>query len=544
MTRYVFVTGGVISSLGKGIAVASLGRLLKARGLQVECLKFDPYLNVDPGTMSPFQHGEVFVTDDGAETDLDLGHYERFVGIKVTRSHNVTAGQIYDAILGKERRGDFLGHTVQVVPHVTDEIKSRIVALGESTGADVVLVEVGGTVGDIESLPFLEAVRQLRLDVGKERAVNIHLTLVPFIKSAQELKTKPTQHSVRDLRGIGIQPDLLLCRSEKPLGEDVRHKIALFTNLPTDAVIEAPDVETIYEVPLVLRHGGLDDQVCRLLGLETMAPALGSWEELVERIKHPSRAVRVAIVGKYTHLHDAYKSLTEAFVHAGAHHDAKVELAWVESSDLETGDAEALLGSAHGILVPGGFGERGIEGKIKAARLARERDVPYFGICLGMQAAVIEFARNVVGWPDAHSSEFDTRSGHKVIDLLAEQQLVSDKGGTMRLGLYKCALASGSRAREAYGVDMVEERHRHRYEFNNKLGQNLVSRGLAITGRNPGRDLVEVIEIPEHPWFVGVQFHPELRSRPDRPHPLFIAFVEAALARAGSSPRRRVEAGT
>jgi CTP synthase len=543
MTRYVFVTGGVISSLGKGIAVASLGRLLKARGLQVECLKSDPYLNVDPGTMSPFQHGEVFVTDDGAETDLDLGHYERFVGIKVTRSHNVTAGQIYDAILGKERRGDFLGHTVQVVPHVTDEIKSRITALGESTGADVVLVEVGGTVGDIESLPFLEAVRQLRLDVGKERAVNIHLTLVPFIKSAQELKTKPTQHSVRDLRGIGIQPDLLLCRSEKPLGDEVRHKIALFTNLPKDAVIEAPDVETIYEVPLVLRRGGLDDQVCRLLGLETIPPELGSWEELVERIKHPSRPVKIAIVGKYTHLHDAYKSLTEAFVHAGAHHDARVDLLWVESSDLETGDPEALLGSADGILVPGGFGERGIEGKIRASRYARERDVPYFGICLGMQAAVIEFARHVVGWPDAHSSEFDARSGHKVIDLLAEQHLVSEKGGTMRLGLYKCALAAGSRAREAYGVDVVEERHRHRYEFNNKLGQSLVSRGLAITGRNPGRDLVEVVEIPEHPWFVGVQFHPELRSRPDRPHPLFIAFVEAALARAGSSARRRVEAG-
>ena len=543
MTRYVFVTGGVISSLGKGIAISSLGRLLKARGLEVELIKFDPYLNVDPGTMSPFQHGEVFVTDDGAETDLDLGHYERFVGVRVTRSHNVTAGQIYDAILGKERRGDFLGHTVQVVPHVTDEIKARITALGEATRADVLLVEIGGTVGDIESLPFLEAVRQLRLDVGRDRAVNIHLTLVPFIKSASELKTKPTQHSVRDLRGIGIQPDLLLCRSEKPLGEDVRHKIALFTNLPKDAVIEAPDVETIYEVPLVLHRGGLDDQVCRLLGLETPPPDLGSWEDLVQRIKHPARPVKIAIVGKYTHLHDAYKSLTEAFVHAGAHHDARVDLQWVESSDLEGGDPEALLGGADGILVPGGFGERGIEGKIRAAQFAREREVPYFGICLGMQAAVIEFARHVVGWPDAHSSEFESRSGHKVIDLLPEQQMVSEKGGTMRLGLYKCALAQGSRARDAYGADVVEERHRHRYEFNNKLGQSLVSRGLAVTGRNPGRDLVEVIELPEHPWFVGVQFHPELRSRPDRPHPLFVAFVEAALARNGTSGRRRVEAG-
>ena len=530
MTRYVFVTGGVISSLGKGIAVASLGRLLTARGLKVECLKFDPYLNVDPGTMSPFQHGEVYVTDDGAETDLDLGHYERFVGVKVTRSHNVTAGQIYDAILNKERRGDFLGHTVQVVPHVTDEIKSRIVQLGETTGADVVLVEVGGTVGDIESLPFLEAVRQLRWDVGPQRAVNIHLALVPYIRSAQELKTKPTQHSVRDLRSIGIQPDALLCRCDRPLGEALRQKIALFTNMRPEAVIEAPDVESIYAVPLGLRAGGLDDLVCGLLGLTTPPPDLAAWERLVERILHPTRRVRIAIVGKYTHLHDAYKSLTEAFVHAGAHHDAGVELAWVESSDLEAGDPEVLLAGADGILVPGGFGERGIEGKIRAVRHAREREIPYFGICLGMQAAVIEFARHVAGWPDAHSAEFEPRSNHKVIDLLPEQQLVSEKGGTMRLGSFRCALAPGSRARDAYGQDTVEERHRHRYEFNNKLGPSLVSRGLAVTGRNPGRDLVEVVEIPEHPWFVGVQFHPELRSRPESPHPLFVGFVGAALA--------------
>jgi len=530
MTRYVFVTGGVISSLGKGIAVASLGRLLTARGLKIECLKFDPYLNVDPGTMSPFQHGEVYVTDDGAETDLDLGHYERFVGVRVTRSHNVTAGQIYDAILGKERRGDFLGHTVQVVPHVTDEIKSRIVQLGEATGADVLLVEVGGTVGDIESLPFLEAVRQLRWDVGPQRAVNIHLALVPYIRSAQELKTKPAQHSVRDLRSIGIQPDALLCRCDRPLGEALREKIALFTNMRPAAVIEAPDVESIYAVPLGLHRGGLDDLVCALLGLETPPPDLAAWERLVERILHPSRAVGIAIVGKYTHLHDAYKSLTEAFVHAGAHHDARVDLAWVESSDLEAGDPETLLGGADGILVPGGFGERGIEGKIRAVRYAREREIPYFGICLGMQAAVIEFARHVYGWPDAHSAEFEPRSNHKVIDLLPEQQLVSEKGGTMRLGSYRCALAPGSRAQAAYGQDTVEERHRHRYEFNNKLGPSLVSRGLAVTGRNPGRDLVEVIEIPEHPWFVGVQYHPELRSRPESPHPLFVGFVGAALA--------------
>jgi CTP synthase len=543
MTRYVFVTGGVISSLGKGIAVASLGRLLVARGLKVECLKFDPYLNVDPGTMSPFQHGEVYVTDDGAETDLDLGHYERFVGVRVTRSHNVTAGQVYDAVLGKERRGDFLGHTVQVVPHVTDEIKSRITQLGEATGADVLLVEVGGTVGDIESLPFLEAVRQLRLDVGRERAVNIHLTLVPWIGTAQELKTKPTQHSVRDLRSIGIQPDLLLCRCDRPLGEDVRRKIALFTNVAPGAVIEATDAVSIYAVPLELHKGGLDDEVCRLLGLTTPPPDLGAWERLVDRILHPSCSVRVAIVGKYTHLHDAYKSLAEAFVHSGAAHDARVELVWVESSDLETGSAEELLGGVDGILVPGGFGERGIEGKIRAAQFAREREIPYFGICLGMQAAVIEFARHVCGWPDAHSAEFDPRSGHKVIDLLPEQQLVSEKGGTMRLGAFRCALAPGSRARQAYGQDTVEERHRHRYEFNNKLGPSLVSRGLAITGRNPGRDLVEVVELPEHPWFVGVQFHPELRSRPGEPHPLFVGFVGAALARrnppSGPAPERR-----
>jgi CTP synthase len=531
MTRYVFVTGGVISSLGKGIAVASLGRLLTARGLRVECLKFDPYLNVDPGTMSPFQHGEVYVTDDGAETDLDLGHYERFVGVRVTRSHNVTAGQIYDAILNKERRGDFLGHTVQVVPHVTDEIKSRIVELGEATGADVLLVEVGGTVGDIESLPFLEAVRQLRWDVGPQRAVCIHLALVPYIRSAQELKTKPTQHSVRDLRSIGIQPDALLCRCDRPLGEALRQKIALFTNMRPAAVIEAPDVESIYAVPLGLHRGGLDDLVCGQLGLETPPPDLAAWERLVERILHPARRVRIAVVGKYTHLQDAYKSLSEAFVHAGAHHDARVELAWVESADLETGDPEALLADADGILVPGGFGERGIEGKIRAARHAREREIPYFGICLGMQAAVIEFARHVCGWPDAHSAEFEPRSNHKVIDLLPEQQLVSDKGGTMRLGSYRCALVPGSRARAAYGQDTVEERHRHRYEFNSKLGPALISRGLAVTGRNPGRDLVEVIEIPEHPWFVGVQYHPELRSRPESPHPLFVGFVGAALAR-------------
>jgi len=533
MTRFVFVTGGVVSSLGKGIAASSLGLLLKARGFKVSMQKFDPYLNIDPGTMSPFQHGEVFVTDDGAETDLDLGHYERFTGTTVGRQNNVTAGQIYQGILDKERRGDYLGSTVQVIPHVTDEIKRRILALAESSGADVSIIEIGGTVGDIESLPFLEAIRQLRLELGRERTCFLHLTLVPYIKSAQETKTKPTQHSVKELREIGIQPDILLCRSEQPLGEEVRKKIGLFTNVPTDSVVEAPDVDTIYRVPLVQHENGLDESVVRLLGLadRAHAPALDAWRRLVDRITAPSKAVRIAIVGKYTHLHDAYKSITEAFIHAGAEHDAHVELAWVESGDLDTGDPDALLGGVDGVLVPGGFGERGIQGKIRAAEWARTREVPYFGICLGMQAAVIEFARNVCGWPDADSAEFDDKSGHKVIDLLAEQVGVEQKGGTMRLGAFRCHLVPGSKAHQAYGLDTVSERHRHRFEFNPKLGTQLVSRGLAVTGKSPNnRDLVEIIEVPDHPWFVGVQFHPELKSRPSEPHPLFAAFVAAALA--------------
>jgi CTP synthase len=535
MTRFVFVTGGVVSSLGKGIAASSLGLLLKARGVTVSMQKFDPYLNIDPGTMSPFQHGEVFVTDDGAETDLDLGHYERFTGTTVGRQNNVTAGQVYQGILDKERRGDYLGSTVQVIPHVTDEIKRRILSLAESSGADVSIIEIGGTVGDIESLPFLEAIRQMRLELGRERTCFLHLTLVPYIKSAHETKTKPTQHSVKELREIGIQPDILLCRSEQPLGEEVRRKIGLFTNVPTDSVIEAPDVDTIYRVPLVLHENGLDERVVSLLGLAAGEPALDAWRLLVDRVTAPTRQVRIAIVGKYTHLHDAYKSITEAFVHAGAAHDARVELVWVESGELETGDPGRLLGGVDGVLVPGGFGERGIQGKIRAAEWARTREVPYFGICLGMQAAVVEFARNVCGWPDANSAEFDDKSGHKVIDLLAEQVGVEQKGGTMRLGAFRCHLAEGSRSRQAYGVETISERHRHRYEFNPRLGAQLVSRGLAITGKSPNnRDLVEIVEVPDHPWFVGVQFHPELKSRPADPHPLFAAFVGAALAhRAG-----------
>ncbi len=544
MTRFVFVTGGVVSSLGKGIAASSLGLLLKSRGLQVAMQKFDPYLNIDPGTMSPFQHGEVFVTDDGAETDLDLGHYERFTGTTVGRQNNVTAGQIYEGILSKERRGDYLGRTVQVIPHVTDEIKSRITSLAASTGADVLIVEIGGTVGDIESLPFLEAIRQMRLELGRERTCFLHLTLVPYIRSAGEIKTKPTQHSVKELREIGIQPDVLLCRSEFPLGEEVRKKIGLFTNVPPQDVIEAPDVDTIYRVPLVLHENGLDERVVKLLGIESQAPALDAWRSLVDRITAPTKNVKIAIVGKYTQVHDAYKSILESFVHAGAAHDARVELVWIESESLEKGDLEATMAGMDGLLVPGGFGERGIEGKIRAAEWAREHEIPYFGICLGMQAAVVEFARHVCGWPDAHSSEFDPQSNKKVIDLLADQIGVEQKGGTMRLGSYRCNLAPGSKARVAYGADTIYERHRHRYEFNNKLGPQLVSRGLAVTGRCPNRDLVEIVEIPDHPWFVGVQFHPELKSRPMEPHPLFVGFVGAALsyreAHTDASTRQRV----
>jgi CTP synthase len=533
MAKIVVVTGGVVSSLGKGIAAASLGLLLKSRGLRVTIQKLDPYLNVDPGTMSPFQHGEVFVTDDGAETDLDLGHYERFTGASVTRSHNVTAGQIYDSILSRERRGDYLGRTVQVIPHVTDEIKRRILGLGLATQADVHIVEIGGTVGDIESLPFLEAVRQLKLEHRRE-VVFVHVTLVPFIKAAGEVKTKPTQHSVKELREIGIQADILLCRSEQPLDSDVREKIALFCNVPTEAVIAATDVRSIYEVPEVFHAGGLDDLVVSMLGLPdkgVMPADLTAWQAFTQRVTKPNRQCEVALVGKYTHVRDAYKSVSEALVHAGAANDARVRVRWVESSDLEAKDPAALLGDVDGILVPGGFGERGIEGKIRAVRFARESSVPYLGLCLGMQVATVEFARHVVGWADANSSEFDPSSEHKVIDLLADQANVVEKGGTMRLGAYKCALRNGSLAQRAYGKSEVEERHRHRYELNNKYAQQLTSRGLVMSGKCVGRELVEIVELPDHPWFLAVQFHPELKSRPQDPHPLFRDFIRAALER-------------
>jgi len=530
MAKIVVVTGGVVSSLGKGIAAASLGLLLKSRGLRVTLQKLDPYLNVDPGTMSPFQHGEVFVTDDGAETDLDLGHYERFTGVSVTRNHNITAGQIYDSILSKERRGDYLGRTVQVIPHVTDEIKRRILDLSLATQADVHGVEIGGTVGDIESLPCLEAVRQLRLEQGRD-TLFVHVTLVPYIRSAGEMKTKPTQHSVKELREIGIQPDVLLCRSEEPMTSELREKIALFCNLPTEAVIDATDVSSIYEVPLIFNQGGLDDFVVRRLGLETGKPNLSAWADFVRRVREPERECLIAVVGKYTHVRDAYKSIMESFVHAGAANHAKVNLRWIEGEDVETGSAERLLEDVDGVLVPGGFGERGIEGKIEAVRYARETGIPYFGLCLGMQVATIEFARNVVGWTDANSSEFRESASQKVIDLLPDQQGVVEKGGTMRLGSYRCLLREGSLAARAYGKTEVEERHRHRYEFSNKHAVQLQSRGLVLSGKCAGRELVEIIELPDHPWFLAVQFHPELKSRPHDPHPLFVDFVRAALER-------------
>jgi CTP synthase len=536
MPKHVFVTGGVVSALGKGIASASLGYLLKSRGLRVTLQKCDPYLNVDPGTMSPFQHGEVFVTEDGAETDLDLGHYERFIDKELTQDNNVTAGQIYDAIIRKERRGDYLGGTVQVIPHVTNEIKARIKQLGADGQTDVVITEIGGTVGDIESLPFLEAIRQIHLEEGPEDVLFVHLTLVPYIKTAGELKTKPTQHSVRALRDIGIQPDILICRTERELGDDIKEKIALFCNVETEAVIDARDVDSIYEVPLRFHADGLDDIALRKLGIENGKPDLSVLEELVGRIKNPSREVDIAICGKYVDLKDAYKSIIEAFAHAGAENDVRVNLRWTDVEAIEQcGDAGRHLDGCHGVLVPGGFGERGIEGKIQAARYARENGVPYLGICLGMHVAVIEFARNVCGLASAHSTEFNKSSDDPVIDLLPEQREVVDMGGTMRLGGCECRLLDGSGARNAYGVDTVSERHRHRYEYNNEYRELLESRGLVSSGIYPEKDLVEVVELPNHPWFIACQFHPEFRSRPGRAHPLFREFVRAAVRHAGGN---------
>ena len=548
MTKFVFVTGGVVSSLGKGIAASAIGSLLKSRGLSVTLQKFDPYLNVDPGTMSPYQHGEVYVTDDGAETDLDVGHYERFLGVSMGRENNVTAGQIYDAIIQKERRGDYLGRTVQVIPHVTDEIKARMLAVTRGKKpVDVAIVEIGGTVGDIESLPFLEAIRQLRLELSSVNTLFIHVTLVPHLGAAREIKTKPTQHSVKELRAIGIQPDILLCRCEVPLPQEVKEKIGLFCNVPTQAVIEAIDVGSIYEVPLVFHRGGLDDLVVSMLRLDAGPADLRVWQQYQEGMRAARDAVTIAVVGKYTHLRDAYKSIHEAITHGAVANGVGVKVDWVDSERVEMDGPEAMLGSSHGILIPGGFGDRGTEGMIQAARYARERGLPFFGICLGMQCAVIEFARDVAGLTRADSSEFDPETPHPVIGLLESQHGVTKKGGTMRLGAYRCVLTQGSRAAEAYRMGEVTERHRHRYEFNNDYRTRFEEKGMRVTGLYPELSLVEIVELPEHPWFVGVQFHPELRSRPDRPHPLFRGFIGAAneerLRRAGTAEAKAGAAG-
>ncbi len=529
-TKFIFITGGVVSSLGKGIAAASLGMLLKSRGLKVTIEKFDPYINVDPGTLSPFQHGEVFVTDDGAETDLDLGHYERFIDTNMTRKNNTTTGQVYYTVITKERHGDYLGKTVQVIPHITDEIKRRVWEVARNDEVfDIVITEVGGTVGDIEGLPFLEAIRQFCLDVGPENALNIHLTLVPYIRASGELKTKPTQHSVMRLREIGIQPDILLCRTEHRLSRDVREKIGLFCNVPPRAVIEARDVKTIYEVPLVLHKEKLDDLVVEKLRLEAPQPKIEKWREFVEKVKHPRQSVQIAVVGKYINLHDSYKSIIEAFVHAGVENDAHVELIWVDSEDIEAEGADKFLHDVSGILIPGGFGTRGVEGKIQAIEYARVNKIPFFGICLGMQCAVIEFSRHVCGLKNANSREFDPNTPHPVIDIMERQKGLENLGGTMRLGAYPCVVKEGTRAYEAYQTREISERHRHRYELNNHYRQILTENGLQSSGIYPKEDLVEIVELPKHPWFVGVQFHPELKSRVTKAHPLFREFVKAAL---------------
>ncbi|MEX0602118.1 MAG: CTP synthase [Bacteroidota bacterium] len=525
--KYIFITGGVVSSLGKGIAAASLGLLLKSRGLRVTIQKFDPYINVDPGTMNPFQHGEVYVTDDGAETDLDLGHYERFLDVSMTRQNNTTTGQVYYEVISKERRGDYLGATVQVIPHITDEIKRRIQNVASTGKYDVVIVEVGGTVGDIESLPFLEAIRQFTLKVGHRNALNIHVTLVPFIRSAGELKTKPTQHSVKTLLEIGLQPDVLICRSELPLSRELREKIALFCNVESTSVVEGRDVESIYEVPLVFEREKLDEIVIGKLNLKCGRADLRRWKRFVNRVKDPSGAVKIAVCGKYTDLLDAYKSINESFIHAGAENDVKVELVWVKAEDVERDGAERYLKAMDGLLVPGGFGERGIEGKIKAIRYVRENTMPFFGICLGLQCAVIEFARSVCGMKGANSSEF-RKSKYNVIDFLPDQKGVKTMGGTMRLGAYPCVVLRGTRAFKAYGRELIYERHRHRYEVNNKFRKKLGEKGMIFSGVSPDNMLVEIIELADHPWFVGGQFHPELKSRAVTPHPLFRDFVKAA----------------
>lgn len=532
-TKYIFITGGVLSSLGKGLAAASIGAVMEARGLRVTLMKLDPYINIDPGTMSPFQHGEVFVTDDGAETDLDLGHYERFTSATLSQLNNFTTGRVYDTVIRREREGDYLGKTIQVIPHITDEIKRRI--LEASQGYDIAIVEIGGTVGDIESLPFLEAIRQFGFDRGKSDVLYIHLTLVPYIATAGEPKTKPTQHSVRELRAIGIQPHILLCRSERHLSVDLKEKIALFCNVPKEAVISAVDVKNIYQVPVEFHREGLDDRIVEYLNMWTREPMMQAWEQLMERAEARSEEVNIAVVGKYVKLTDSYKSLNEALEHGGFANNTRVNLVYVDADGLMQGDDQAShFAGIHGVLIPGGFGERGVEGKIRAISYARQYSIPFFGICLGMQLAVIEYARSECGFKDANSTEFNADTAHPVIEFLPGQKAITRKGGTMRLGAYLCELASGTLAHRAYACDEISERHRHRYEFNPAFEQKLADTGLVISGRNPESGLVEIIEAPDHPWFLGCQFHPEFKSRPMNAHPLFRDFIAAACAFRGA----------
>ena len=533
-TKYIFVTGGVVSSLGKGITAASLGRLLKSRGYRVTIQKFDPYINIDPGTMSPYQHGEVFVTDDGAETDLDLGHYERFIDINLSKNSNTTTGKIYQSVINKERRGDYLGGTVQVIPHITNEIKERVFRVGQQDNADFVITEIGGTVGDIESLPFLEAIRQVKKDVGKNDVLYIHVTLVPYISAAGELKTKPTQHSVKELRSIGISPDIIVCRSEKPISKEMREKMAMFCDVDPEAVIQNLTARSIYEVPMLMEEQGLDTIVLRKLEMEDKPKDMQGWHDMVARIlRKYDKKVTIAVVGKYVALQDAYISITESLRHAAVANEAELDIHWVNAEEIEADDTDMakVMAGVDGILVPGGFGNRGIEGKIKAIQYAREHKIPFFGICLGMQCAVIEFARHVCGMADANSSEFNPNSTHPVIDLMPEQIDVEDLGGTMRLGLYPCKVYPDTLTSKAYNAELIYERHRHRYEFNNAFREKIVGKGLVLGGTLPNGRLVEIVELPEseHPWFLGAQFHPEFKSRPTNPHPLFREFVGAAV---------------
>ncbi|MQR85671.1 CTP synthase [Bacillus megaterium] len=529
MTKYIFVTGGVVSSLGKGITAASLGRLLKNRGLNVTIQKFDPYINVDPGTMSPYQHGEVFVTDDGAETDLDLGHYERFIDINLNRYSNVTTGKVYSTVLKKERRGDYLGGTVQVIPHITNEIKERVFRAGKETNADVVITEIGGTVGDIESLPFLEAIRQIKSDIGRDNVMYIHCTLVPYLKAAGEMKTKPTQHSVKELRSLGIQPNVIVVRTEMPISEDMKDKLALFCDIDPKAVIECADAETLYEIPLSLQEQHLDQITCDHLKLDCKEAEMTEWKALVEKVKGLSNTIKIALVGKYVELQDAYISVVEAMKHAGYAFDADVNIKWVNSEFVTKENVQDLLGDVDGILVPGGFGDRGIEGKIVATQYAREQKVPFLGICLGMQLASVEFARNVLGLEGAHSAEIAPETNYPIIDLLPEQKDVEDLGGTLRLGLYPCKLSEDTLAYKAYQDEVVYERHRHRYEFNNEYRQQMEEKGFIFSGTSPDGRLIEIVELKDHPWFLASQFHPEFTSRPTRPQPLFKEFIRASM---------------